>query len=59
MSNAFACVLGVCFVALGLAECFLAFSGPAIFSLFIGSLFLVTGIACFFYRKPPVDRHPG
>ncbi len=50
MSRSFAIVLGVCFVALGLAKIFFAFDRPFIYDVIVGPLFLVTGAACFFHR---------
>ena len=49
MSKVFAIILGICFVALGSATLLLS-SGPD-FPIIRGSLFMVVGIACFFYRE--------
>ena len=59
MSKAFAIVLGICFTALGLATLFFAIEDPSIYRFVVGPLFFVTGIACFFYREPPIHRRPG
>lgn len=59
MSKAFAVVLGIGFVVLGLATLLFAWQRPKLYSLVVGPLFLVAGIACFFHRgsphRPPPD----
>ena len=51
MSKAFAVVLGICFLALGVATLLFALQRPSAYSLLAGPLFCVTGIACFLYGK--------
>ncbi len=58
MSKVFAVVLGICFVALGLATLCFAWQRPTIYGLAVGPLFLVAGVACFFHRGSPNRRRP-
>lgn len=56
MSKASAFVLGIGFVALGVATLFCAWQRPTIYGLVVGPLFLVAGVACCFHRGSPNRR---
>jgi hypothetical protein len=56
MSRAFAIVLGISFVAAGLAKTFLASTPRDPTDIIFAPLFLGTGIACFFHRNSASRR---